>query len=261
LWKQLAEFIIKYQPQYSQVTSNCAYCSWKLSGKVSSDVPLLAAAGAVASSNRLITVSPWSEVIMRAAQKALHAIPFDVGSWALTAAATLARYIGTQSQLQQQQQQQDQLAIKYQSTVAKLAQILLAKVEEDHKNVHVNSSSSCSVPACKEFERQKSLSIQCWASKHQTAGLLYTGHIQQAASFCHQVLLVDVNQSTAYMCTYILCSHMSHIIIVIILYTQVLCIGWLNSMHNLVLLSVQSGSISQHEMLGRQMGGFISKIY
>ena len=56
---------------------------------------------------------------MRAAKKALHAIPFDVRSWAVTAAATLAGYIGTQSQ--------SQPVIKYQSNAVRLAQVLLAK--------------------------------------------------------------------------------------------------------------------------------------
>ena len=64
---------------------------------------------------------------MRAAQKALHAIPFDVRSWAVTAAATLAGYIGTQSQ--------SQPVIKYQSNAVRLAQVLLAKGELVSANV------------------------------------------------------------------------------------------------------------------------------
>ena len=64
---------------------------------------------------------------MRAAQKALHAIPFDVRSWAVTAAATLAGYIGTQSQ--------SQPVIKYQSNAVRLAQVLLAKGEVVSANV------------------------------------------------------------------------------------------------------------------------------
>lgn len=75
------------------------------------------AAGAVACGNRLTSVYAWNKVAIRAAQKAVHAVPCDVRSWAVAAAATLAGCMASHTQP----------VVKYQSNTIRLGQLLLAK--------------------------------------------------------------------------------------------------------------------------------------
>ncbi|XP_062516907.1 tetratricopeptide repeat protein 37-like isoform X2 [Corticium candelabrum] len=176
LWKQLAEFLIQYKPEYSQVASTCAQASWKLSCQVSVTVPMLMAAGAVACGNRLTSLLSWDIAAFRAAQKAVHAVPFNVQSWAIAAASSLSSCLASQSVS----------SIKYGSQSVRLAQMLLAKVELDCKELE--KSVACDIPARIKSQYEKLQLLQCWASEQQIASFLFTGHIQQAASFSHQAM-------------------------------------------------------------------------
>ena len=78
---------------------------------------MLMAAGAVACGNRLTSLLSWDIAAFRAAQKAVHAVPFNVQSWAIAAASSLSSCLASQSVS----------SIKYGSQSVRLAQMLLAK--------------------------------------------------------------------------------------------------------------------------------------
>ena len=51
----------------------------------------------------------------------------------------------------------------------------------------LEKSVACDIPARIKSQYEKLQLLQCWASEQQIASFLFTGHIQQAASFSHQV--------------------------------------------------------------------------